>query len=71
VLDVFASRVDLMVETPFEPLDTGFSPVLGLRMVGQGQPGGVERGGFGQQVIVVLGAGIGQGWDDSAGLLAD
>ncbi len=58
VLGVLAITVDLGLKAFVEPSPAQETPRLRRGMPCQRQPGGVETGGLGQQVIVALGTGV-------------
>ena len=54
VLGILAVRVDLRLEAFVKPFPSKLAPAGSFWMVGEGQPGSEQTGGFRQQVVVLL-----------------
>ena len=67
MLDVFAIAADLILERPVEPAPSERAPFWMIEK----KSGGVKRGGFGDEMIVVLRPRIDERWRDSIRMSID
>ena len=58
-------------DCPGEPAPAEFPPAGGLRVIRQKAAGGVQSDGLGDEVVIVLGAGIEDGGGDAPGMLGN
>lgn len=71
VLGVGSVGFDLGLQAVVEPFPADGAPAESVGVLGEGQASGIKGGGFAEEMVVVLGAGVKEGRGDAGGVGGD